>query len=148
MCGSTHVARSDGGDDRGPLTSDSTSCSRQAPNDSFVPSRCREKKSLAASRAASDRRRLACTHCGDLFYTERMLHLHERLMHTVVPPLHCSHCEVAFGHIADLNRHVLAEHTKLRKHPCGSCSNVSYPTHAQLRRHASATHQGQTPWRS
>jgi hypothetical protein len=94
-----------------------------------------------------DRKALSCSQCGDAFYAERMLHLHERLVHTTVPPIHCLHCEAAFGHMADLNAHLLTEHTKARIHSCGSCSNVSYSTSLQLKRHASASHQGHYSWR-
>lgn len=99
--------------------------------------------SLGASASPSIERVSSCAVCGEVFHTTRMLRLHQRIMHDHSVPHHCPHCQSGFGHLADLNTHILSEHdsrTLVKQYPCHLCAHTSYHTATQLKRHKTFAH--------
>lgn len=45
-----------------------------------------------------------------MFTSERMKNLHERIAHARLPCHRCTHCDTIFGHVKDVNAHLIEKH--------------------------------------
>lgn len=85
-----------------------------------------------------------CRDCNAPFASARMRSLHERVAHEHQPCHVCPHCRGIFGHVSDLNAHILSSHRgPAYAHACGDCG-VRFATRAQLRLHV-AVHRRAGP---
>lgn len=79
--------------------------------------------------------------CSESFYTDRMLNMHVRVIHRREPCHFCPHCAGPFGHVADLNDHILLAHDRNNMpQKCAECV-CAFNSVFSLRQHIETAHR-------
>lgn len=65
-----------------------------------------------------------CKECSQQFFTEHLLHTHERIVHRGERPYACKYCDKSFQSTSCRTAHVLRYHTKARPYSCKLCKKT------------------------